>query len=353
MRKFLPILISILIALSSCALVPNSTYQRFQAHRLGLFDTLVILIGYAESEEEFSRYADILFGRLEVLHRYYDIFNAHGGINNIYTINANAGIEPVEVSQEIIDLLLAAKEAYRLTGGMTNVALGSVLRVWHDYRSYGLANPDYAALPSVEALLFANQLSDMSGVIIDAENGTVFLERAGMSLDVGSIAKGFAAELAVEAATEAGASNILLSAGGHIVTRGIPPGRTSWSVGVQNPDSTPGASSIIDALLMTNSTVSISGGHLRFFDVDGQSFGHIIDPTTLLPASSHQMVAVVHPISWMADVVSTALFILPMEEGKVLANQLGVDALWIDFEGNFVATDGYMQKSTMIDWDGE
>jgi len=332
---------------------PNPTYERFQAQWLGLFDTLIIFIGYAESEEEFSRYADIVFDRLETLHRYYDIYNAYENVNNLYTINANAGIEPVQVGDEIISLLLRSKEAYNLTYGITNIAMGPVLRIWHEYRAQGLANPQNAALPPMDSLLLAGDFAGISGIVIDTEKSTVFLAESGMSIDVGSIAKGYAAQQAIQAAIEAGAANVLLSAGGHIVTRGIPYGRDLWNVGIQNPDRTHGAPAVIDSILMTNATVSISGGYLRYYEVDGQFFGHIIDPATLLPAYRYQMVAAYHPVSWMADIVSTALFILPIEEGKELAAKTGSQALWMDFDGNFVATQGYIEKSTIINWDEE
>lgn len=351
MRKFIFLPILFLLMLSSCISTP--ILHRHQAHRLNLFDTIITLNIYTESEEDFQRYSNIIFNRLETLHKYYDIFNAYEGINNIHTINSNAGIKPVQVNQEIIDLLLASKEAYTFTDGMTNIAMGSVLRIWHRYRAHGITNPDYATLPSLETLAQASQLTNISNIIIDTENNTVFLTEKGMSIDVGSIAKGFAAELAIDAAVEAGATNILLNAGGHVVARGNPVGQASWHVGIQNPDRTPEASPAIDALFITNSTISISGGHLRYYYVDGQYFGHIIDPATAMPASRYQMVIVIHPVSWMADILSTALFILPIEEGRVLAVDAGADALWINADGSLFATEGYMEKSTIIYRDEE
>jgi thiamine biosynthesis lipoprotein len=343
--RFCFILLALLI-FTACT--QPSAYQRFSSHNIGPFDTLTTFIGYAESEEAFAHYAGIVFDRLEELHRYFDIFNAYEGINNLYTINANAGVAPVAVSRDIIDLLTAAREAYMLTDGMTNAAMGSALRIWHEYRSRGIADPDYAVsgwvggLPPIEALEAAGELISMSYVIVDETAGTVFLENYGASLDVGSIAKGFAAGLAMEAATEAGMETMLLSAGGHVVAVGEPPGQDGWSIGVSNPrQNEPGASATIDTLRTTNTSVSTSSGNIRFFTVDGHSLGHIIDPNTLHPAERYLQVVVIHPVSWMADVLSTALFILPPEEGMAMAAENGAEALWIDLEGNWMFTAGY------------
>jgi len=334
------ILISFCFILAVLVLTVRApAYQRFIAHQIGPFDTLITFIGYAESEAMFEYYSNIVFGRLEELHRYYDIFNAYDGINNLYTINANAGVAPVAVNQDIIDLLLAAHVAYELTDGMVNVALGSVLRIWHEYR---ISNLDYATLPQIEALLVAAKLSDISHMVIDEDAGTVFLKIPGMSLDVGSIAKGFAAGLAMEAAAEAGMENMLLNAGGHIVAMGTPRERDAWTAGISNPFQTElargGEPTFGDALSVTGASVSTSNNSFRFFTVDGQSFGHIIDPTTLYPAERFVQVVVMHEESWMADVLSTALFILPLEKGYILAEQTGAYGIWIDAEGVYTVS---------------
>jgi len=329
-------------------------YQRFAAHNLGPFDTLTTFMGYAESEEAFAHYTDIVFSRLEELHRYFDIFNEYEGINNLYTVNANAGIAPVVVSQDIIDLLLAAREAYEITDGMTNAAMGSVLRIWHEYRGHGAANPDYAVLPSLEALTAAAGLMDISRVIIDEAASTVFLEEHGMSLDVGSIAKGFAAGLVMEAAAQAGMENMLISAGGHVVAMGAPPGRDAWEAGIANPmfdADDPHAPAFGDLVFVSNGSVSTSSGDIRFFTVDGQSLGHIIDPTTLHPAQRFLQVTVIHKESWMADVLSTALFILPLEEGYALAERTGAHGMWIDIDGVHTVSGLYIPNQNNDNWE--
>ncbi|MCL2192183.1 MAG: FAD:protein FMN transferase [Treponema sp.] len=324
-------------------------YQRHQDHMIGPFDTFTVMLGYAESARDFNRYRDIVFGRLETLHRMFDIFNSYEGLNNLHTINANAGIEPVEVDQEIIDMLLAARKAYAITGGRTNAAMGSVLRIWHEYRMRGMADIETATLPPMPVLQEAAKRISIEDLVIDEARRTVFLRTPGMSLDVGSIAKGYAAGLALAAAQEAGLQAALLSVGGHVVAIGTPPRREHWNVAVQNPElGLDGVPNVVDTLSLTDATISISGAYQRFYVVAGQIFGHVIDPETLMPASLFKQVAVVHPQSWMADALSTALFILPREAGEALAAETGAEVFWIDINGSWFATPGYSRFSSVF-----
>jgi len=320
-------------------------YRRFQTQRIGYFDTLTIFIGYAQDEDEFAMYADIFFDRFGELHRLFDIFNAYEGVNNLYTVNANAGVMPVVVEPSIIDILLTAKEAYDMTQGMTNVAMGSVLRIWHTHRQIGVVNPDYATIPPMADLLEASMFTNIDDIMIDAENSTVFLLDANMSLDVGAIAKAYATGLAMQAVIDAGIPAALVSAGGDVVAHGQPLGRDTWNVGIQNPNVGPNSPNAIDAIAFTDKTLTVSGGYERFFEVDDRHLGHIIDPTTLMPSDRFQQVAVLHPNAWMSDALSTALFVLPLEEGLEMALANDAEVLWIDTNGEWIATPGYKRIS--------
>ena len=338
---FLSILIILLLSVNSC----GAQYQRFQTEFSGPFDTATIVIGYAKSGAEFSGYAEIIYERMEELHRLYDIYSAYDGVNNLYTVNANAGLSPVEVDRDIIDMLLIAREGYELSGGAVNVAMGSVLRIWHKYRMEGLANVEQAALPSYDKLREAAEIMDIEDLIIDEALGTVFLQKAGMSLDVGSVAKGYAAGLAIEAAKEAGLESALLNVGGHIITIGKPldGARDRWSIGIQNPELGGAQGDLIDTVYFNDMTLSVSGGYQRFFVVDGVAYNHIIDPETLMPASRYKQVTVIHENSVLADIISTALFIMTYEEGSKLAEKYGAEAFWVDLDGEWKTTDGYAQ----------
>ena len=142
--------------LAACASVKEEK-QRYEAQFLELFDTVTTIIGYSDSKEEFTKQVNMIYDNLEQYHQLYDIYNDYDGISNVKTINDNAGIAPVKVDRKIIDLLLFSKKAYEMTDGKVNAAFGAVLRIWHDHREAGIANPEQATLPDMEQLKEANK----------------------------------------------------------------------------------------------------------------------------------------------------------------------------------------------------
>jgi thiamine biosynthesis lipoprotein len=176
--------------LAGCQLLRPNRYAKYTNTFFDTFDTFVTVVAYAKSEQEFDAYFQRIHERFRNFHRLYDIYNAYQGINNIKTINDNAGVKPVKVDKEIIDLIIFAKDWHTKTGGVTNIAMGSVLRIWHEYRERGIEDPESAELPPMDALRKAAEHTDIDKVIVDVEEGTVFLADKEMSLDVGAVAKG-------------------------------------------------------------------------------------------------------------------------------------------------------------------
>src|SRR5690554_6372006 len=195
-----------MLNLSACGIKKAS---RYEAQFLQLFDTLTTIVGYADSEAEFTEHSQLIYDNLKQYHQLYDIYNDYEGINNIKTINDNAGIKPVKVDREIIDLVVFAKEWYERTDGKVNIAMGAVLKIWHEYRQEGLDHPERAKVPPMEKLKEAARHTDINKVIVDQEEGTIFLADKDMSLDVGAVAKGFAAEITAREAVEQGLSSAI------------------------------------------------------------------------------------------------------------------------------------------------
>lgn len=334
------IVMAMLVMFLSAACGSREEYSRYESEFTDLFDTQTTVIGYAKTEAEFESYVRVIYDRLAELHRYYDIYHDYEGVVNIKTINDNAGKAPVAVGEDLLGLLRFAKETYELTDGVVNIAMGSVLRVWHAYRDEGLANPEAAALPPMDG--FALCETDIMALVIDEEARTVFLKERGMSLDAGAIAKGYAARLAAEAAREAGLTSAVLNMGGNVVCIGQPPvsTREKWGIGVKNPY--PDERDIlIDAVYVSDMSVVTSGGYQRYYIVDGKRYSHIIDPQTHMPAGRYEAVTVVHADSAVADALSTALFIMPYEEGLALAARCGAEALWMFPDTSQKETEGF------------
>ncbi|MEA4970494.1 MAG: FAD:protein FMN transferase [Candidatus Pelethousia sp.] len=320
--------------------------RRYRAQFLSLFDTVTTITGYAQSEAQFTELAEKLRAKLEEYHQLYDIYHDYEGVNNIKTINDNAGAAPVKVDHRIIELLKLMIVRNRQTGGAVNVAMGAVLSIWHDYREAGLQDPENARLPPMELLRAAAEHTDIANIVIDEAASTVYLRDPQMRLDVGSTAKGYAAEQVALYAKNLGAASMLISVGGNVRTIGSKleadsKGDTRWNIGIQNPDKTSDQTEILYVLVNDAAIVS-SGIYERYYVVDGVQYSHIIDPDTLMPSTNYLQVTILCGDSGTADSLSTAVFNLPLEEGKrLLAGMDGVEAAWVLPDGSIEYTSGF------------
>ena len=138
------------LLLTGCAapgVQPKTTI--YEASFLSLFDTVTVVKGSAESKEVFDEIARTVQQDLTLYHRLFDVYNSYEGLNNLKTVNDMAGVEPVKVEKVIIDLLKDCRSYYDLSGGKVNVAMGGVLKLWHDARSAGINDPVNAKLPDM------------------------------------------------------------------------------------------------------------------------------------------------------------------------------------------------------------
>lgn len=348
MKKLIAVLLIIILLVSfltSCQSEPETEYTKYTESFFDTFNTLTRVIAYTETEEEFISYVERIHTRLQELHKYFDIYNSYEGINNVKTINDNAGIKPVKVDQEIIDFILFSKDWYDRTEGETNIAMGSVLKIWHDYREAGLDDPQNAKIPPMEELIDAEKYTDINEVIVDTENNTVFLTDERMSLDVGAIAKGYATEIVAKEIMEAGLQSGIISTGGNIRVLGKPLDgvRKRWGIGIQNPDKSiiTDESNVLDIVFLNNSSVVSSGDYQRYYVVDGKTMHHLIDPDTLMPGDFYRAVTVITEDAGVADLMSTSAFLMPYEESRALVDSIdGVEAIWVMPDGEVVATEG-------------
>ena len=326
--------------------------QRYSTVFYDVFDTVTQVIAYCDSEEEFSRQMDALHADLLEYHRLYDIYNDYDGVVNVKTINDNAGVAPVQVDDKILGMLELARQMYDTTNGKLNIAMGSVLRIWHDYREAAEANTNEAdnKLPEQEALDAAARHCDISNLVIDENARTVYLSDPEMSLDVGSVGKGYAVEMAAQAAEARGLKSALISVGGNLRAIGTKPDGSQWVGGVENPWNSSevytNGSSTVAAVKMSDLSLVTSGDYQRYYVVDGVRYHHLIDPATLWPAAYFDGVSVLAPNSGVADCLTTGLFCLPLEEGKQLVESLdGVEALWCTTDGEVVTSSGWSEHT--------
>ena len=324
-----------LCLLAGCSQVQQVQTQQYTATFLELFDTVTTVIGRAQEEASFREKAQAIRDELQRYHQLFDIYNDYEGVANIKTINDNAGVLPVQVDPEIVALLQDCRSYYELTGGKVNVAMGSVLYLWHVARNDGLRDPANAGLPDGQKLQEAASHTSWDAIVIDPENNTVFITDPQLRLDVGAVAKGWATQRVAEQAP----TGMLISVGGNVCATGpkLADG-TPWVIGVQDPDD---AEKNVHTLYLKEGTVVTSGDYQRTFTVDGKAYHHIIDPETLQPANTWRSVSVVCNDSGLADALSTGLFLMDLEQGKALAEQCGAEVLWIDANGNEFTTAGF------------
>lgn len=338
LRKLTAVLLSLVLLLTGCAAAGKTPAQKqYQASFLTLFDTVTYISGLADSEEAFQAQAQEIHDRLLVYHQLFDIYHDYEGLNNLKTVNDQAGIAPVKVDGEIIRLLKDCRTYYDLTDHAVNVAMGSVLALWHDARTDGMDDPVNAALPDENALKEAALHTSWDNVVIDEENATVYLSDPKLRLDVGAVAKGWSVQRVAETAP----SGLLLSVGGNVCATGPKDADgTPWIVGITDPD---GGDQYLHTLYVTNQAVVTSGDYQRYYVVDGKVYHHIIDPGTLYPAARWRSVTIVCRDSGLADILSTALFVLSREEGQALLEKTEAEAMWMDGQGNCYYSPGFRE----------
>lgn len=332
-KKLIIPLLVVSVLLCSCG--TNSfgamTKSKYERTYVSYFDTVTQLTVYTDSKEKFEEYAEFFNQNMLEYHKLFDIYNDYD-VANIKTVNDNAGIKPIKVDKKIIDLIDYAKQQYKKTNGKVNIALGPVLSIWHDYRTKGIDNPDDAKIPTTEELQDANKLTNIDDVVIDRKNSTVFLNKNCMRLDVGAVAKGYAVqEVANECKAKfTGITSALIDVGGNIVAIGKKNDKAEWGLGIRNPKDT---NKIIKTVSLEDKSVVTSGDYERVYTVDGRKLHHIIDPDTLYPADYFSSVTIIcdGTNSADADVLSTALFNMSLEDGKELLKKYdGAKAIWVD-----------------------
>lgn len=342
------LLLTLLCAL--LALPAGAAMNRYSAVYMDTFDTVIQLIGYAEDEATFDKWSAAMHEAYQHMHKLFDTYNSYEdeGIISVYTLNERAAQEPVAVDPILFSLLTFSKAQYALCQGQTNVAMGSVLSIWHEYREAGLDNPAAASLPPMEALEAANAHVSIDDLVLDADNMTVFFADPEMKLDVGAVAKGYATEIVAKMLLDSEMPSFIISAGGN-VRCGNPPedGRSAWGVGIQDPDGqTLGLGDYVETLFLSNMSVVTSGDYQRYYVVDGERYHHLIDPDTLMPGDSFRSVSIITEDSGLGDMLSTAAFLMPYEQSRAFIESLdGVEAIWLFPDGTKEMTDGALAVS--------
>lgn len=227
------------------------------------------------------------------------------------------------LSGNTAELMEQALELCRRTGGALDISVYSIVRAW------GFTTGSYQ-VPDEETIQSLLPLVDYTQIQYDAATGVVTLPE-GMEIDLGSVAKGYAGQLAAQMLREHGVQSALLNLGGNVQTVGAKPDGSPWQIGIKDPQ----GEDAMMVLSVEDQAVVTSGGYERYFEQDGQTYWHIMDPFTGRPADSGLLsVTIVGDEGVVCDGLSTALFVMGLEKAADLWAQSG------DFEAVFVTASG-------------
>ena len=308
-------------------------YTKYSGTFFEAFDTVTVLTGYTLQKETFDAAFDYVRSLFFHYHRIFDNYHEYENVKNLRSMNINAPNGYTEVEPELMELLLWLKEHQSIGQGRVNVAMGSVLSIWHRYRTEG------TSLPGMEELQAAAAHTDFDRVLLNAKDNTVFYEDPGIQIDLGAVAKGYTVEIAASW-LEKNMPSYIISAGGNVRCGASPlDGRQRWGVSIQDPDDT---AYYLDVIYLKELSVVTSGDYQRYYTVDGVNYHHIIDPDTLMPSTYMRSVTVVTRDSGLADLLSTSFFNLSYEDGAKLAASLeGTEVYWVLKDGTVKMTEGF------------
>lgn len=333
MKKIILFLIiySISITLFSC---DNNDVKEQMS--FDYFDTVSYIYSYSyDSEKEFNQNCKIVFSILEEYHKLFDIYHEYEGINNLCTVNKNAGKDFIIVDKLLIDFLKYAKDIYVITKGETNIMLGPILKEWRKCKEEN-------KLPDTNKLKELEIYTNIDFLEIDEENLMVRISNENASIDVGSIGKGYATEKAAKILEDNNCKSYVLNIGGNVRIIGEKVDGGSWVTGVKNPFD---INDIILKIEIKNTSCVTSGDYERYYEIDNIRYHHIIDKDTLYPSNYFSSVTVITKNSGLADALSTALFCMSYEEGKKIIDNIGdVEVIWIERNGNIIYTNGVIVK---------
>ncbi|MNI11662.1 Thiamine biosynthesis lipoprotein ApbE precursor [compost metagenome] len=256
--------------------------------------------------------------------------------SEIYQVNENSGVSAVQVSEETFDLVAKAMEYAKRTNGMFDPAIGNLVSLWN-------IGHEGAHVPESEEIDEAIKFCDYRKIELNEANQEIYLQEKGMSIDLGSIGKGYAADKIYEYLADQGFNSAIIDLGGNVYAMGQKPGNQKWNIGIQDPDQDRGNS--IGSIKVEDKTIVTSGIYERFFIEDGKLYQHILDPRTGYPVDNDiSSVTIVTNSSTNADALSTTLFVLGIEDGlKFIENTEDTEALFISKDKKLYASSGFKE----------
>ncbi len=332
------------LVLSACVLVSGCAREERHPAQLNWLTMGTVAAVQCAQEADVAAVRDLtraVFDRLE------PVFSTWTETSELSQLNAKAGdAQEHPCSPDLGALLTITLDVTRASDGAFNPLVGAIMRAW------GFNGAQSLVAPPAEALLRAAcEQADWKGIQLSVRDQVVHvrLDKPGMRLDLGGIAKGYAVDRAFERVKAAGHTNSLIDLGGNLRATGeAVPGRGGWRVGIRNPFE--GLSMVGTFLLREGEATATSGNYERFVEINGERYAHIMDARTGHPVRGMAGVTILAPTAVLADALSTTLFVMGPERGvQVLARYPGCEALWIPDDPaalTLIATPGFAERLT-------
>jgi len=300
----------------------------YTAQKRVMMGTVVEITAYGTNAE------DAVNAALDSMERVALLLDANNPKSEVSLINRMAGIASVAVSHDTFDVIYKSVKISNSLYGSFDISIGALTDLW-SINQPNFIPPDHSQVK--EALKFVN-----SGLIeADPEVETVKLPKRGMKLNLGGVGKGYVVSVGRNILILRGITSALISTGSSISCIGTRPDKTSWRVGVRSPREEGKLLGVV--LLSPGQALSTSGDYEQYKEIDGKRYSHIIDPKTGYPVHTCQAVTILSSNATLADMLSTAVFVLGPSKGMQLIKALdGVEGLIIDANGVAHRSDGFV-----------
>jgi thiamine biosynthesis lipoprotein len=308
----------------------NSIITSQESFQLGTYITLSI---YADKEVP-TEVFDKLFNLID----YYEyMVSKNIDDTELNQVNENAGIEPVKVDDDLFEMVKLGIDFAGYSDGLFDISIGPLVDLW------GIGT-DFANVPNEADIKEKMALIDYKTIVIDENEKTIFLPQKGMSLDLGAIAKGYIADRIKELILEEGYESAIINLGGNVLTVGTKPNSDTWSIGVRDPESDAG--STMGILKLEDNSIVSSGIYERFFIEGDIRYHHLINPKVGYPEQNDMMsVSIISELSVDGDALSTTVFLLGLEAGFELVEELeNVEAVFVMADRSVYITSGLGDK---------
>lgn len=336
--------LGLLILILFCACKKEE--KMYKKEIFGYFDTVHTIISYDKNEEEFEKKVQFYKKNIENYHKLYNIYESYEGINNIKTINDNAGIKEIKVDKKIIELLDESIKWNKEISNKVNISSGNIIDEWSKTKD--------GIIPLKNKLENLKKCAKIENIEINKEKETVFIKEKCTKINVGAVAKGYAVEKVVESMKKEKMDNFIISAGGNVKVVGkrlvendkikdLTRCKKEFCIGITAPiynndildkNNSYKNKNFIAKIVGTDNSIVTTGSYQRYNVINGEIYGHVVDLDELKPKNNFGSVTIITKNSGLADFLSTTLYLLSYEEGKNLVNKLeNVEVIWAFNDG--------------------